>query len=501
MSKAEGLTVEAGAMDNQNGTLQANSGDLKATATTTLDNSSGKILAGNGKVTIGAKDLLNHAGVLQTDNGAIETSSETFDNSQGRTQANSLLITASQRLDNSNGHLVATQGDVRVESDVAGRSAVINDGGRIVATQNVVMDAASLSNKSGSIGAEQIALTLDGHLDNDNGLIESGETLSLTADSASNAGGKLRALGSTGESVFSLGGLFSNDSGLVEIGNARFSLTSGSLSNQQGTLRHVGDQGFSVSLARAGQAGGNFITNGVFALDVGSWVNTSVLQAQRIDLKVGTFTQTATGKLLSVEDIVATGDTWINDGSIETDGKMNLTLSGSYQGNGALKSQGDLTLVSASASLGQDAEIRTGGQGDFRLGSSVVNAGRISAVGDVFLSAVSLDNQGTLGAAETLRIEAPIISNQGLIFSGSAMALRGNSLSNLGGDIFSLEALIIAKDDSLAQMNLLENRSGSIESSGDMTLRAASLINRKETFSVGKTQTYGHISVVCRQCP
>ncbi|HFL6174984.1 TPA: hypothetical protein ACG4NJ_006417, partial [Pseudomonas aeruginosa] len=100
---------------------------------------------GNGKVTIGANDLLNHAGVLQTDNGAIEASSETFDNSQGRTQADSLLITTSQRLDNSNGHLVATQGDVRVDSDVAGRSEVINDGGHIVATQNVSIDAASLS--------------------------------------------------------------------------------------------------------------------------------------------------------------------------------------------------------------------------------------------------------------------------------------------------------------------------------------------------------------------
>lgn len=501
LSKEQGLTVEAGALDNQNGTLQANSGDLKATATTTLDNSNGKILAGNGKVTLEAKDLLNHAGVLQTDNGAIETSSETFENSQGRTQANSLLITTSQHLDNSNGHLVATQGDVRVESDVAGRSEVINDGGRIVATQSVSIDAASLSNKSGSIGAEQIELNLDRHLDNDSGLIEAGETLSLTADSASNAGGRLRALGSTGESVFGLGGLFSNDSGLVEIGNARFSLTSGSLSNQQGTLRHVGDQGFSVSLARAGQAGGNFITNGVFALDVGSWVNTSVLQAQRIDLKVGTFTQTATGKLLSVEDIVATGDTWVNDGSIETDGELSLILTGKYSGSGALKSQGDMTLRAASAELLQGAQLRAGGQGDIQVSGSLTNIGQLSAAGDLRLKSASLANLGTLGAAQALRIEAPGIVNWGgLIFSGAEMELRGDSLTNLNGDIFSLDTLSIAKDDTLAQMGLLENRSGSIESSSDMTLRAASLINRKEAFTLGRTQTSGHISIVCYDC-
>ncbi len=52
------------------------------------------------------------------------------------------------------------------------------------------------------------------------------------------------------------------------------------------------------------------------------------------------------------------------------------------------------------------------------------------------------------------------------------MALRSNTLTNLYGDIYSLGALTAAKDDAYTAMAVLENRSGSIESGGDMRLHA-----------------------------
>lgn len=94
------------------------------------------------------------------------------------------------------------------------------------------MNADSLRNHSGSLGADTIDLTLGGLLDNSGGLVEAAQTLSLDLNDARNANGKLRALGSSGESVFRLGGRFDNDNGLVEIGNAAFRLSSTQLSNQ-----------------------------------------------------------------------------------------------------------------------------------------------------------------------------------------------------------------------------------------------------------------------------
>ncbi|WP_374981514.1 DUF637 domain-containing protein [Pseudomonas solani] len=495
LSKADGLTLTTAVLDNQGGTLQADSGELKATASTRLDNRSGKVLAGDGTLTLAAGELRNQQGRLHAQGGALTATVDSLGNGQGRIQGDSVELTSSTRLDNGQGQIVATQGDLSIK-----RGEVINDGGQLLAKQAVTVDADSLRNQGGTLGGDSANLKLTGKLANDGGLIEASKTLALDLGSASNAGGKLRALGSTGTSTFAIGGRFDNDGGLVEIGNAGFSLTSASLSNQQGTLRHVGTQGFALSLADAGQAGGSFITNGVLSLDVADWTNSSLLQAQRLDLKVGSFTQTASGKLVSIDDITASGGDWTNDGAIETEGKLQLALTGRYQGNGSLKSLGDLTLSAASAELGQGAQLRSGGKGEFRLGSSLVNAGTISTVGDALLIVASLDNRGTLGAAQKLRIEAPTLLNQGLVFSGADIALRANSLTNLKGDIYSLGALSVAKDDANGQMALLENRSGGIESTGDMTLRAATLTNRKELFTPGKTLVSGSISVVCYDC-
>ncbi|WP_236206668.1 filamentous hemagglutinin N-terminal domain-containing protein, partial [Pseudomonas tohonis] len=57
LSKADGLTLTTAVLDNQGGTLQADSGELKATASTRLDNRSGKVLAGDGKLTLAAGEL------------------------------------------------------------------------------------------------------------------------------------------------------------------------------------------------------------------------------------------------------------------------------------------------------------------------------------------------------------------------------------------------------------------------------------------------------------
>lgn len=495
LSKADGLTLDTAVLDNQSGTVQADSGELKATAST-LDNRNGKLLTGQGALTVDAQDLRNQQGRLIAQNGTLTARSDTLDNTAGRLQGDSLDLTTRTRLDNSQGHITATQGNLSLT-----HGELLNDNGQIQAKHSLTVNADSLRNHSGSLGADTIDLTLGGLLDNSGGLVEAAQTLSLDLNDARNANGKLRALGSSGESVFRLGGRFDNDNGLVEIGNAAFRLSSTQLSNQGGTLRHVGNQGFGLNLADAGQAGGRFLTNGTLSLDVADWTNSSLLQAQRIDLKVGRFTQTATGQLVSIDDITASGTDWTNDGLIETQGKLQLALSGRYQGNGSLKSQSDMTVSAASAELGSGAQLRSGGNGDFRLGGALTSAGQLSAAGDLLLKAGSVDNRGTLGAAKALRIESDSLRNErGLVFSGADMVLRTGSLTNLLGDLYSLGSLSVAKDEAGAQLTRLENISGSLESSGDMSLRAAVLSNRKETFVEGRELTYGYISVVCYDC-
>lgn len=495
LSKADGLTLDTAVLDNQSGTVQADSGELKATAST-LDNRNGKLLTGQGALTVDAQDLRNQQGRLIAQNGTLTARSDTLDNTAGRLQGDSVDLTTRTRLDDSQGHITATQGNLSLT-----RGELLNDNGQIQAKHSLTVSADSLRNHSGSLGADTIDLTLGGLLDNSGGLVEAAQTLSLDLNDARNANGKLRALGSSGESAFRLGGRFDNDNGLVEIGNAAFRLSSTQLSNQGGTLRHVGNQGFGLNLADAGQAGGRFLTNGTLSLDVADWTNSSLLQAQRIDLKVGRFTQTATGQLVSIDDITASGTDWTNDGLIETQGKLQLALSGRYQGNGSLKSQSDMTVSAASAELGSGAQLRSGGNGDFRLGGALTSAGQLSAAGDLLLKAGSVDNRGTLGAAKALRIESDSLRNErGLVFSGADMVMRTGSLTNLLGDIYSLGSLSVARDDAGARAALLENISGTLESTGDMALSVDSLINRKERFTVSEKLLSGSIVFQCIDC-
>ncbi len=473
LSQSGDLSISSQTINNQSGVLQANTGVVNLTTNRSMNNQNGKILANSNSLQLNAQQLNNQKGVIQ---------------------AHSIAVTGGGILDNRQGQMIATQGNLQLA-----QAAINNDGGKLISQQNLTVDASSLSNHSGLIGGQEVAVSLTGHLNNKSGLVEATNSLLLSAGSASNDSGRLRALGQAGNSAFTIKTLFNNDKGLVEVGNQHFLLNSQALSNQQGTIRHLGDH-FALSLSDAGQAGGSFLTNGILKLDLDRWLNSSELQAQQIELKVNHFTNTATGVLRSIDDLHASGNTWVNDGQIETEGALHLSLTDSYTGKGALHSQGSLYLKSQNVELQQGASVRSAQSALFELGGRLLNAGALSAAGDVQIRASDIDNQATLGAGQKLRIETNHLLNQGLIFSGADMALRSNTLTNLYGDIYSLGALTAAKDDAYTAMALLENRSGSIESSGYMGLHASTLTNRKEQFRLGKTLTSGYIDVVCYDC-
>lgn len=473
LSQSGDLNISSSTINNQDGVLQANTGAVNLTASGLLNNQSGKILANSNSLQLNAQQLNNQKGVIQ---------------------AHSVDVVGGDAIDNRQGQIIAIQGNLQLA-----QAAINNDGGKFISQQNLTVDASSLSNQSGLIGGQEVAVSLMGHLNNKSGLVEATNSLLLSAGSTSNDSGRLRALGQTGSSAFTIKTLFNNDKGLVEVGNQHFLLNSQALSNQQGTVRHLGDQ-FALNLSDVGEAGGSFLTNGILRLDLDRWLNSSELQAQQIELKVNHFTNTASGVLRSIDDLHASGNIWVNDGQIETDGALHLSLTDSYTGKGALHSQGNLYLKSQNLELQQGASVRSAKNVVFELGGRLLNAGALSTAGDVQILANDLDNQGALGAGQNLRIETNNLLNQGLVFSGADMALRSNTLTNLYGDIYSLGVLTAAKDDAYTAMALLENRSGSIESDNEMYLHAATINNHKEQFRLGKNLVYGRIGVTCYDC-
>ncbi|HFD4147466.1 TPA: DUF637 domain-containing protein, partial [Pseudomonas aeruginosa] len=484
-SQAGALEVQAGSLDNRQGTLQAQ-GDNRLRIGGALDNQGGRLDSRAGNLDLQSGSLDNGAGgVLNSAKGWLTLVTGLFDNSAGVTQAQSLEIRAGQGVRNQQGHLSALGGDNRIVT-----ADFDNQGGGLYASGLLSLDGQRFLNQGaaagqgGKVGAGRIDFSLAGALANRFGQLESESELHLRAAAIDNSGGSLRALGRSGSTRLVAGDL-NNAYGVLESANQDLDLQLGSLANAGGRILHTGNGTFGLDSAQVIRAGGELTTNGLLDIRASEWTNSSVLQAGRLNLDIGTFRQTAEGKLLAVQSFTGRGGDWSNDGLLASDGSFRLDLSGGYRGNGRATSLGDFALNAASLDLGNAASLAGGANVTLGAGNLLVNRGRITAAGDLVASAASLNNYGTLGGGGNLRLNAPALLNErGLLFSGADMTLRAGDITNLYGDVYSLGRLDIARDDAGSHAASLENISANIESSGDTRISASNIVNKKEFFEV-----------------
>ncbi|WMI85737.1 two-partner secretion domain-containing protein [Pseudomonas aeruginosa] len=479
-SQAGALEVQAGSLDNRQGTLQAQ-GDNRLRIGGALDNQGGRLDSRAGNLDLQSGSLDNGAGgVLNSAKGWLKLVTGLFDNSAGVTQAQSLEIRAGQGVRNQQGHLSALGGDNRIVT-----ADFDNQGGGLYASGLLSLDGQRFLNQGaaagqgGKVGAGRIDFSLAGALANRFGQLESESELHLRAAAIDNSGGSLRALGRSGSTRLVAGDL-NNAYGVLESANQDLDLQLGSLANAGGRILHTGNGTFGLDSGQVIRAGGELTTNGLLDIRASEWTNSSVLQAGRLNLDIGTFRQTAEGKLLAVQSFTGRGGDWSNDGLLASDGSFRLDLSGGYRGNGRATSLGDFALNAASLDLGNAASLAGGANVTLGAGNLLVNRGRITAAGDLVVSAASLNNYGTLGGGGNLRLNAPALLNErGLLFSGADMTLRAGDITNLYGDVYSLGRLDIARDDAGNRAASLRNLSGVIESGKDFSLRASLIENRR----------------------
>ncbi|WP_272902575.1 filamentous hemagglutinin N-terminal domain-containing protein [Pseudomonas sp. ADAK18] len=479
------LDLAARALNNQKGTLQSQTDNLLRLSGA-LNNQGGRVDSLSGNLDLETASVVNTAGgVLNSSKGWIKLVTGLFNNGGGITQAQSLDINAKGGLLNQLGHLSALGGENRIVT-----TTFDNQGGGVYADTLLKVTAKDFDNQGtaadngGKVGARSIDFGLTGTLSNGYGLIESDDALRFTAQTISNVGGTLRAMGRTGSTNVSTLGLFDNRFGVLESANENLNLQAGSLDNNGGRIVHTGTGTFDLTSDQVTRAGGSFITNGQLDIKAAKWTNSSVIQAGRLNLDIGEFTQTASGQLLGAQSLTGIGDTWTNDGLLASDGTLNLKLTGGYSGNGRVSSLGDMTLTAANMDLGENARIAGGALTKINSTNLLNNRGRLTSIGDLTVNATTLNNYGTLGGAEKVRLNAThLLNDKGLIFSGNDMTLRVNDFSNRYGDVYSLGGLDIARDDASGRSALIENVSGTLESTGNMRLLADTLSNRRDQFS------------------
>ncbi|WP_455925615.1 two-partner secretion domain-containing protein [Pseudomonas putida] len=490
------LNLSAASLANSRGTLQSQTA-LNVTTTGDIDNQSGTLLAQTGDLTINAVNLDSRGGTLASQQGAFTAQLTgalkngydlTNASQKGSVQAQSLTITSAS-LDNDGGRIAAQTGDAVIST-----GDFNNQNGGLYATGKVKVAAHNFDNSGaadGQIGGQQIDLSLSGALNNENGLVESDSTLSITAASIDNQTGQLRALGTSGTTLFNVSGLLNNSNGTLETANQNLTLNLGSFSNVGGSLLHVGTGTFGIATANLSDVGGSVVTYGSLTIDADNWTNSSVIQAGDLTVNVNGLTQTASGQLLGSSHFTGTGSNWKNDGLIASNGVLGLTLGGSYGGNGRLTSIGDLNLSAAQVSLGSAASIEGGANATLNVSGQLSNAGRLTSAAALTVSAGGVDNEGTLGSGTGLILTTGALSNtQGLIFSGTDMSLRVASLNNSYANIYSLGNLSIDRDGQGGLTDSIVNSSSTIQSDGNMTLNVSALNNQRAVLVVDDAGKY-----------
>lgn len=245
------LQLDAGALDNRGGTLNAQ-GDARLVLAS-ADNSAGGTLASASGLSLQATTLANGAGRVQAGRNLDLTLSGHLDNTAGAIAAGQLLTLTAASVDNRN-----TRG---------------GDGTRGLQAGQLQFGTQWLDNSQGQIVTDGGArLQVNGQLQNNGGVITTGGNLDSSADSVANSGGLLRADGSQ-------------------------TLVARALS-EDGQVHAQRD--LSLTLQQGLSNRGEWVANGTLALHLsGDLDNQGVLRGGNLDLNAQNITNAANGEISS----------------------------------------------------------------------------------------------------------------------------------------------------------------------------------------------------------
>lgn len=486
-------------LNNQGGTLRGKRLDIAAQ---TLNNDQGQLLAGNQGVSYRGQDLSNRQGMILSGGAAADLTLGTLNNQGGTVQGDSLTLTADS-VDNSHdgtkaGSMTALKSDLQLTVE-----ALTNRGGKLFGKEHVTVSGATLDNSAnGQISGNQLTLTSRTQLTNQGGLIESNQGLTFNGANLDNsAGGQLRAMEGA-SSTLTVTDQLNNQSGILEFASQAFSLNAGHLNNQAGQLQHAGAGVFSLNTSSLSGSQGSINGLGTADWSFGRVDGLGRVQlnealhytsTQGLSLKAGDRLASAKGLTLDVASLD-------NAGELLSDGDLSVTLTGDMTNSGRLSAQQKLSVVANN--LSQNGGRLAGGTTTrITLGGTLDNLGYLTARQQLDIAAAHINNRGTLGSQGSVNLSASNgISNSAdtLLFSGGDLTLRGNSFSNLYGDVYSKGNLSFAALDGGMAAGF-SNLSGTVESEGNIGISARNVENAKAEFELGQTVTTGSLNWQCGQ--
>ncbi|MGC0896150.1 hemagglutinin repeat-containing protein [Pantoea agglomerans] len=477
------LTLETGSLTNQGGTVKTQAA-LAINASTAVNNSQGKLLAGDALTLSAGGDLDNHAGTLN--GGQLSLTAQHLNNVQGEiVSQRDLDLTTLQGLDNSDGWIEA------------GHHLSLNSGGL-------------WQNRDGTAqGGERVTAAAD-QLNNASGRLQSGGDLELTSrGDILNQSGKL-----TAKNALAVHGtaatLFENDGGSLQSGGDLL-LQGGALNNRQ-SGQILSQQALTLNLAGDwDNQGGTLTGNGRTQASAANLLNAqgAINALDTLDMQVAGRLDNSNGRIFSrlsqtlqaqemsnTQGWMGSQGSWTattagfdnTAGSVQSQQQAELSANWLSNASGVLQSAAGMALRIAqdinnlAGKVSAQQQLTVQGQTEGSRTGNINNAGGQWLAGEgLTITAARIDNTqgGLLYSQRQLKLNlAGDLHNQaGKIQSGEAFQLDAQTLNNTGGNIDSQQQLTLQLS---GQFN---NKGGAVRSNGGQQINAAAINNRQGVFS------------------
>jgi filamentous hemagglutinin len=505
------LTVNSGGINNDAGLLQAGSGITLELKDGTLSNRNSG--SNGGILSRGALSI--NSGMLDNENGFIAAAhdvriiSQALNNTAGTLASDALLNLTTAEFNNQSGLLQAGE-DLFIDTQ---GNALTNVGGDIASGKNLSLLSGALLNASGNIvsNADLLLNTHGNLLDNQSGAIIAGGNARLDGSDVNNRSGQIQA---AGKAQINSTATLDNTQGLVRSGKT-LTVNTNSIINRDTAHENAGLEGQSVSLNAAAldnvdgavRSNKKMVISGIATLDntrglLSAGGELNVKGGRRLaltntegtliagtELTVNAASVTGDGSLLSQDEMTLNVQkAFVNTGSVIANGNIDFTLAKGLINEGLIKAGNALTLAAADLTNRKTGEI-SAAENHLLIAGDVTNRGLLDG-GLTHLVATTLNNYGTGRIyGDHIALQADTINNEAKGGTAPVIAAREQldigvgTLNNVGhGLIYSAGDVAIGgslNDQWQAQGRALafNNHSSTLESAGDMTLNIGQINN------------------------
>ncbi|MGU9810154.1 hemagglutinin repeat-containing protein [Pseudomonas sp. LF052] len=444
LSAKQHTQITAGTVDNQNkGRILSNAG-LALTADR-LQNTQGGLVTSNGPLTAVVGELHNQGGeVSSLDTAALTVT--TLDNVAGLVTAGKALSLNVGSLNNQGG-LVTSQGLV----SVAGNSLDNREKGLVAGLEGVQVTVANIDNRNGELSSRAGVQVTGTQLDNsDGGLVIAGSGAGLNVDQ-----------------------LLNRNQGLIS-SEGLLSVTARNVANNGGALSSAGPLTLNA-LGAVDNQGGRLVTDARLILNSASLDNSqkgTLSARQAAQITTADLNNQQGGQITSAEALTLD----LNRGQLNNQGGlinapllMLNNLKDVHNQGGEISSSQAFTLTADNLD-NSGGKLLSNTALTLRIGQALANVKGMIAAASVDAHAASLDNSGgtlTSRGDTVLNIDGRLTNrDQGLLNAGAALTLNSAELDNQNG---SLLGSAIALDFGNATGDL-NNTGGLITTAGNLTI-------------------------------